>query len=150
MKVEDNMKTKGTLQDAIELAALAHRGQTRKNGTPYILHPLRVMLRMFTIDEMIVAVLHDVLEDCKTITPLMLKDMGFALHIIDALWLLNKTGKTYDCYVKDLSVNPLARKVKIADLRDNMNLTELPEITPKDIERNQKYMKALDFLLSIK
>ena len=57
-----------TLEQAIALAAQQHAGQVDKANAPYILHPLRVMLNVPTIEHKIVAVLHDVLEDTETNT----------------------------------------------------------------------------------
>lgn len=134
------------LHNAILIAAQAHNGQKRKNGLPYLLHPFRVMLRMSTEKEMIVAILHDVIED-TSVTVEDLKAKRFAEDILTALSLLTKKrGQDYERYIAAISRNALARKVKIADLEDNMNLDELPEIRDKDLARNDKYRKALQRL----
>lgn len=130
------------LQTAILIAAQAHRGQKRKNGLPYLLHPFRVMLRMKTEKEMIVAILHDVIED-TSVTLADLKAKGFCEDILTALDLLTKKkAQDYEEYIASISRNPLARKVKIADLEDNMNLGELPKVSKNDINRNRKYKNA--------
>lgn len=130
------------LQTAILIAAQAHHGQKRKNGLPYLLHPFRVMLRMKTEKEMIVAILHDVIED-TTVTLDDLRAQGFDKEILAALDLLTKQkGQDYEEYIASISGNPLARTVKIADLEDNMNLSELPKVRKKDLNRNRKYKKA--------
>ena len=76
--------TTSLLEIAIQIAAAAHAGQKQKNGQPYILHPLRVMMRVHTEDEKIVAILHDVLEDTPW-TAEQLQQRGFPLHILRAL-----------------------------------------------------------------
>ena len=104
------------------------------------------MLRMSTEKEMIVAILHDVIED-TSVTVEDLKAKRFAEDILTALSLLTKKrGQDYERYIAAISRNALARKVKIADLEDNMNLDELPEIRDKDLARNDKYRKALQRL----
>jgi (p)ppGpp synthase/HD superfamily hydrolase len=130
------------LNNAIQIAATAHSGQTRKNGTPYILHPLRVMLRQSSEQAMIVAVLHDVVEDTE-VTMEKLVAAGFAPAVIEALGLLTHAESTaYEAYVQAIASNELARSVKLADLEDNMNLSEIPEVTDEDLTRTAKYHRA--------
>jgi len=130
------------LEKAICIAAGAHRWAKRKNGTPYVLHPLRMMCRVNTEDAKVVAVLHDVVEDTHW-TLDALRGEGFPEHILHALDCVTKrAGESYDAFVARSASNPLARKVKLADLEDNMNLRELPELTPNDSERMAKYLKA--------
>jgi (p)ppGpp synthase/HD superfamily hydrolase len=130
------------LHAAIEIAAKAHRGQTRKNGSPYVLHPLRVMMRQSSEEAMIVAVLHDVVEDTD-VSMEDLKTAGFAPAVIEALKLLTHAEEVpYEEYVDAIASNALARAVKLADLEDNMNLSEIPEVTEKDLARAAKYHRA--------
>lgn len=134
------------LARAIEIAVDAHRGQTRRNGTPYILHPLRIMFSLETEDEMIAGVLHDVVED-SDYTLDQLRDEGFSQEILAAVKCLTKTGDiAYDAYIDRVKANPLARKVKMADLRDNMNLLELDELRESDLTRNEKYFHSFQKL----
>ncbi len=101
------------------------------------------MLRMKTEEEMIVAILHDVIED-TAVTLGDLKAEGFSDDLLAALDLLTKKrGQTYDEYISAISRNSLARAVKIEDLEDNMNLSELPEVGEKELARLRKYRKAL-------
>lgn len=131
------------LERAISIAVEAHRGQLDKAGAPYILHPLRVMLAVSTEQERIVAVLHDVLEDCPTWTPARLVSEGFGPEIITALMLLTRQrGETYTAFIERLKPNALARTVKLADLADNANLSRLPIVTDKDRARREKYELA--------
>jgi len=128
-------------EKAIEIAAQAHAGQLRKNGTPYILHPMRVMMKQRTKDAMIVAILHDVVEDTN-VTIDDLRRAGFEECILAAILLLthkDKENYDYDEYIDRIASNSLATSVKIADLEDNMNWTELPEVTERDIKRMEKY-----------
>ena len=134
------------LDRAIELAKQHHEGQTDKAGKPYIEHPLRVMNQVESEEEKIVAVLHDIVED----TDISLNDLrneGFSEEVVSAVECLTKQdGENYDSYIERISFNPLAVKIKLADLEDNRDLTRLPEVTDKDLERVEKYDKALEKL----
>ena len=134
------------LDRAIELAKQHHEGQTDKAGKPYIEHPLRVMNQVESEEEKIVAVLHDIVED----TDISLDDLrneGFSEEVVSAVECLTKQdGENYDSYIERISFNPLAVKIKLADLEDNRDLTRLPEVTDKDLERIEKYDKALEKL----
>ena len=134
------------IENAIDLALRVHKGQKDKAGAPYILHPLRVMLSMGTDTERQVAVLHDVIED-GNITHETLSSEGFSEEVCLAVIALTKVeGDLYDDYLKRVNENPVARKVKLADLTDNMNLDRIKEPTQKDKERVEKYRKAMKFL----
>lgn len=137
------------LEKAISIAVNAHSGLTDKGGSPYILHPLRLMLKFSKEDEMIVAVLHDVIEDTEiAITDLI--NLGFSDRVINALRLLTKNpSETYQQYIENISTNDLARKIKIEDLKDNLDISRLPEISPKDLERLAKYHRAVKTLQKI-
>ena len=134
------------LDRAIQLAKQHHEGQTDKAGKPYIEHPLRVMNQVESEEEKIVAVLHDIVED----TDISLNDLrneGFSEEVVSAVECLTKQdGENYDSYIERISFNPLAVKIKLADLEDNSDLTRLPEVTDKDLERIEKYDKALEKL----
>lgn len=130
------------LEDAIALAALAHRGQVDKVGQPYILHPLRVMLRLKSQQERMIAVLHDVVEDTNQ-TLADLARLGYPPEVILALDKLTiRPGEEYEDFIARLGPDPVARRVKLADLEDNMDVSRLPEITPKDEKRLDKYRRA--------
>ena len=134
------------IEKAIKLALRIHSGQIDKAGAPYILHPLRVMLSMVNDTERQVAVLHDVMEDGE-ITPEILRAEGFSDEVCSAVALLTKMpGDSYEEYLNRLEGNPIARSVKIADLKDNMNPDRIKEPTQTDIERMEKYRKAMEFL----
>jgi hypothetical protein len=136
-----------TLERAIEIAIQAHKGATDKAGAPYILHPLRLMFAVEGVEAKIVAVLHDVVEDSKP--PLRwdiedLKREGFTASVLEALECVTaRPGEPYDAFIDRILPNPTARRVKIADIVDNMNLLRLGrEITEKDVERLRKYQRA--------
>ena len=134
------------LDRAIELAKQHHKGQTDKAGKPYIEHPLRVMNQVESEEEKIVAVLHDIVEDTN-ISLNDLRNEGFSEEVVSAVECLTKQdGENYDSYIERISFNPLAVKIKLADLEDNRDLTRLPEVTDKDLERVEKYDKALEKL----
>ena len=131
------------LDKAILIAAQAHLGQKDKMGGPYILHPLRMMLRFRSEVEMIVAVLHDVVEDNPEWSLERLRQEGFGEEIIQAVdHLTRREDETYEAFVARAQKNPLARQVKLADLEDNMDLKRLKSLTEKDQERLAKYHKA--------
>jgi (p)ppGpp synthase/HD superfamily hydrolase len=101
-----------------------------------------MMCRLDSESEQVVAVLHDVVEDTHW-TLDELKREGFPDHILQALdCVTNRAGEPYEAFTARAASNPIARRVKLADLEDNMNVRELPELTPKDTERMAKYLKA--------
>lgn len=131
------------INKAIETAAKAHDGQFDKAGQPYIYHPLRVMFYAEG-DEKVkcAAVLHDVMED-SPVTEYDLKKLGFDDEIITALKLLTRSeGQDYFEYVKNLKGNPIAKAVKLADLKDNMDMSRIKEPKERDFLRLEKYKKA--------
>jgi hypothetical protein len=132
-----------TLEQAIAFAAKAHEGQVDKAGEPYILHPLRVMLRVTTIEERIAAVLHDVVEDTE-VTLEMLTNEGFSEAVVNAVESLTKRpDEDYDAFVLRAALNPIGRRVKLADLMENSDLSRIPIPTSKDHERVAKYSCAI-------
>ena len=133
---------------AIQFAFDAHRGQYDKSGLPYITHPLHVADAMKTEDECVVALLHDVLEDTD-ITIEDLTRIGISDRQIAALRLLcHDDSVPYLEYVQAIRVDQIARKVKLADLHHNSDLTRMNVITTQDIERVEKYKQAIEILLN--
>jgi len=131
------------LEKAIQIALEAHAGATDKTGRPYILHPLHLMMQMETEEEMITAVLHDVVED-SSLELSDLEAVGFPESVLKALALLTHDAAAvpYDEYVAAIRGNALARRVKLADLAHNMDVRRLPTLTEKDWGRLQKYRRA--------
>lgn len=135
-----------TLERAIEIAAQAHAGQVDKADQPYILHPLRVMLRVNSNAERIAAVLHDVVEDTP-VTLDMLAAEGFAVEVLDAIAALTKhPGESRMEAAKRAAKNPIALAVKLADNAENMDLSRIPRPNEKDHARLEEY-KAVRALL---
>ncbi|MFP2904880.1 HD domain-containing protein [Pyxidicoccus sp. 3LFB2] len=131
-----------SLEDALALAVQAHHGQRDKAGQPYILHPLRVMMRLETDAERTVALLHDVVEDTPW-TLERLRAAGYPEDVLAALdALTRRDGETYEAFVERLRPDALARRVKLADLEDNMDVRRLTQVTPKDAERLARYRAA--------
>lgn len=129
---------------AISLAADKHKRQVDKAGLPYILHPLRIMMRLRTDDQelMQIAALHDVVED-SDITLEQLEIMGFSGVVLDALKLLtHESSVPYQEYVEKMKGNWYALRVKLEDLRDNSDITRLKGVSDKDVERMRKYHHA--------
>ena len=135
------------LERAIGIAVEAHKGQLDKGGNPYILHPLRVMMSVDFELEKIVAVLHDVVEDSDWTFEALLAE-GFSNEVIEALKGVTKQSdnEDYESFIQRAIRNPIGRKVKIADLRDNLDVTRIPDIGEKDLQRISKYKKALKIL----
>jgi len=130
------------LERAIEIAAAAHRGDVDKAGQPYILHPLKLMLQFDDLDAMIVAVLHDTVED-SSLTLGDLKQEGFSEAVVTAVdALTSREGESYQEFISRLSPNPLARRVKLADLEHNMDVRRIGSLTPEDLDRIERYHRA--------
>ena len=150
------------LEKAIKIAVEAHTAQVDKGGNPYILHPLRVMLSLDSEEERIVGVLHDVVEDCKGWSWERLKEQGCSDKLIEALKSVSKTleeekqfkemddpNKKMDHYlqfIKRAKANKIGRHVKAADIRDNLDISRIDDITESDINRLNRYKKALSIL----
>ncbi|HMO32945.1 MAG TPA: phosphohydrolase [Lacibacter sp.] len=132
-----------TLARALEIAISAHKGQKDKAGADYILHPVRVMQNGETETEKICGLLHDLIEDTDW-TFEKLKEEGFSDDVLAALKCLSKKSEDedYDAFIERIRVNPLAVKVKINDLLDNMDITRFRELNEKDLKRLNKYLSA--------
>lgn len=141
------------LSTAIRFASEKHVDQLDKCGRAYILHPLRMMMRLRTSDDelMAIAVLHDVIEDCSVSFD-ELRDIGMTDRVIDGIKALTRQpGETYEQFIDRLSSNIDAMLVKREDLRDNSDITRLKGVSDKDIKRIEKYMNAyrkIDTILS--
>ena len=135
------------LERAIQIAVEAHAGAKDRGGKAYILHPISVMMRCETDEEKIVAILHDVVEDTDW-TFEALREEGFTETIIEALKTVTKHSddEDYDEFIQRSLKNEIGRKVKIADLRENLDVTRIGELADKDIERINKYKRALKTL----
>ena len=132
---------------AIGITASEFKNRLDKGGKPYITHCLRVMDAMPDDDELkCIAVMHDLVEDSETSLS-QLSLMGFSQRVVDALRLLTHDPKVpYDDYIKLISTNPDAVRVKLADLRDNSDITRLKGLTKKDFDRLEKYHRSYVYL----
>ena len=137
-----------TLEDAISLAAQAHKGQRDKAGQPYILHVLRVMLRQSDETARIAGVLHDVVEDTG-ITLAFLRADGYSGAVCEAIdCLTRRPGESYDAAITRVAGNETARQVKLADLEDNMSPDRMLPGAEAE-QRREKYRQARNRLRSL-
>ena len=137
------MNLKEQLNKAIELAIEAHAGQLdTHNGRPYIEHPFRVMNAGSTLYEKITGILHDVIEDTN-VTLDQLKEEGFSVAVVDAVDAISRReNESYNSYIDRLQANPIAVRVKINEVTDNMDIRRMNEIRYHDLGRLQKYLQA--------
>jgi GTP diphosphokinase / guanosine-3',5'-bis(diphosphate) 3'-diphosphatase len=137
-----------TLERAIAIAAQAHAGQFDKAGKPYILHPMRVLLRVEGTSEQIAAVLHDVVED-SSVTLEHLAAEGFKAEVLAAVEALTKKpGESRIQAAARAAANPIARAVKLADNAENSDLSRIPNPTQRDFERLEEYRQVRAILLA--
>ena len=131
---------------ALALCFQAHKDQLDKGGMPYVFHPFHLAEQMTDEDTTVLALLHDVVED----TPYTLEDlarMGFSPRVLEALALMtHDPAIPYMDYVAKIKANPLARAVKLADLRHNSDLSRLDSPNPRVLMRAEKYRQAIALL----
>ena len=126
---------------ALAICFEAHKDQVDKAGLPYVFHPFHLAEQMKTEEECIVALLHDVVEDTDITFEQLEKE--FSDNVIQALRLLTHDKSVdYMDYVRKIKNNPIAKSVKLADLRHNSDVTRLDEMSEKDKLRNKKYNEA--------
>ena len=131
---------------AMKLCFEAHKDQTDKSGLPYVFHPFHVAEQMHDEKTTIVALLHDVVED-TSYTLQDLRAIGFNQEVLDAIALMTHDKNVpYMEYVAKIRENPIARAVKLADLRHNSDLTRMDEITETELKRVEKYKAAMQLL----
>lgn len=132
---------------AINLMFEAHKEQRDKSGLPYVFHPFHLAEQMEDETTTVVALLHDIVEDTDC-TPDDLRRMGFSEEVCEAIDLMtHREGVPYMEYVKRIKTNPVAVKVKLADLRHNSDLTRMEKPTERDKQRAEKYREAIRLLL---
>ena len=131
---------------ALKLCFDAHKDQVDKTGLPYVFHPFHLAEEMTDEISTICALLHDVIEDTEY-TFESLSEMGFPEEVIRVLGLLtHEDGVPYMEYVERISHDPVATRVKLADLRHNSDTTRMDEMDEWAVRRNEKYLRAIDFL----
>jgi (p)ppGpp synthase/HD superfamily hydrolase len=145
-----NAESEALLQKALQIVSEAQKDQVDRYGAPYLGHVTRVMNAGVTIEEKITGILHDLVEDTDW-TFEKLQQEGFPGNIVDALQCVTKLSEdeNYDSYIERVKGNPLAIRVKLNDLKDNMDITRMPEVTEKDLPRLHKYLKAFKELTAI-
>jgi (p)ppGpp synthase/HD superfamily hydrolase len=130
------------LDDAILLAVQAHKGQSDRYGAPFILHVLRVMMRLESETEKTVGALHDVVEK-TSVTFETLRASGYSEEVLQALdCVTRRPDESYEEFVERAAANPLAKRVKIADLEDNIDTQRMSELTSEDAERLDRKIRA--------
>ena len=131
---------------ALCLSFEAHKDQVDKSGIPYVYHPFHLAEQMDTEETVIVALLHDVVEDTDY-TLQDIADMGFPQSVVGAIALMtHDESVAYMDYVARIKQNPIAAAVKLADLRHNSDTSRLDVVDDKAMERIQKYQQAIALL----
>lgn len=131
---------------ALKLCFEAHKNQLDKSGMPYVFHPFHLAEQMQSEETVVVALLHDLVED-SNYTLEDLKEMGFPKSVVDAIELMTHTSdKEYMDYIALIKNNPIARTVKLADLKHNSDISRLDTVTEKDLKRVEKYAAAIELL----
>ena len=133
-------------QQALAIAKDAHKGQVDKAGVDYIQHPLFVASWVEGELAKTVALLHDVVEDSDWTLEDLRKE-GLPEEVVQAVGIITKKrNENYEEYILRVKQNPLARQVKLADLKHNSDLSRLANVTDRDRKRVAKYQKAISFL----
>ena len=131
---------------ALKISFEAHKNQTDKSGLPYVYHPFHLAEQMETEETAVTALLHDVVEDTE-ITLEDIKNAGFPESVVSALALMTHDKSVpYKEYIARIKKDPVARAVKLADLKHNSDLSRLDEVGEKDLEILKKYEEAIAFL----
>lgn len=126
-------------EKALLIAVMAHKGQVDKNGQPYILHPLTVASKLDTLELKVIGLLHDTIEDTD-VTADYLIEMGIPEDLVKIVELLTKPkGEPYENYLRRVKENPMAKKVKLADLAHN---TDASRASGLNEARKRKYELA--------
>lgn len=135
------------IEKALRFALEVHEGQRDRAGQPYILHPLHLMMEMASDAERLAAILHDTVED-SAYTMDDVCALGVPAEVVRAVELLthDKENEPYLDYVRRLKADPIARQVKMADLRHNMDIRRLPQMTTRDCDRLVRYRQAWELL----
>lgn len=134
------------INTALRIMFEAHKTQTDKNGIPYVFHPFHIAEQMEDEDSTIVALLHDTIEDAG-LTPEYLLEQGFSQKIVDSVvTLTKKDNENYFDYIRRVELDPLAKTVKLADLKHNCDVSRLESVSAIDVQRTKKYREAIAIL----
>ena len=138
------------LRLALNLVHTYHSSKEDKNGRVYTIHLYKVMISGLSNKEKIVGLLHDLIEDNPPLTVDYLKGLGFPDDIVAAIASLTRLeGENYNDYIERVSKNPLARKVKINDLKDNLDITRFKSLEESNLSLLNRYLKAYHYLINI-
>ena len=131
---------------ALKICFDAHKEQIDKSGMPYVFHPFHLAEQMQDEETATLALLHDVVED-SDYTFEDLRQAGISERVLEALRLMTHDPSVpYMEYVAMIKPNPIARAVKLADLRHNSDESRLDEMTPAHAARAEKYRRAIELL----
>ena len=137
------------LDEALNLVANHFRGITDKSGSPYVLHCIRAMMTVESLDAKMVAVMHDLIED-TSMTLAQLRTKGFSEQVVNGVDLVtHKDDVSYPDYIVAIKKNSIATEVKLADLKDNTSLNRTlyrEKSSAKDCARIQRYLLSYQFL----
>lgn len=135
---------------ALTLAGIKHAGQKDKGGEPYVMHVIRVMMKVDEEESKVAALLHDLLEDTDLEEEDLL-ELGFGEDIVGIVKLLTRVPEEdYMGYIRNLAKDKRAILIKLSDLTDNQNRTRLKgAISRADLDRLEKYHRAEEYLLGI-
>ncbi len=140
------MKYTTMTKKALKICFNAHKNQVDKAGIPYVFHPFHLAEQMESEEEVCVALLHDVVEDTNTTFDDLINE-GFNFNVVEALKLLTHTNNiSYMEYIANIKENLLAKKVKLADLKHNSDLTRLDLLTDKIPPKLELYKEAIKYL----
>ena len=138
------------LRLALNLVHTYHSNKEDKNGRVYTMHLYKVMSSGLSDKEKIVGLLHDLIEDNPPLTVDYLKGLGFPEDIVSAIGSLTRLdGENYNDYIERVSKDPLARKVKINDLKDNLDVTRFKSLDESNLSLLNRYLKAYHYLINI-
>ena len=132
---------------AMNLCFDAHKEQMDKGGIPYVFHPIHLAEQMSDELSTVCALLHDVIEDTNY-TLSDISDMGFPISVTEVLALPTYDQSiSYFDYVKRLAANPIAKQIKLADLKHNSDISRLDAINENTVRRIYKYKQAMKILM---
>lgn len=135
-----------TIKEFYKFCFEAHKHQVDKSGLPYVHHPFHLAEQMEDEAATVVALLHDVVEDTPRMVEALAK-LGFSGEVLQALRLLtHDPAVPYMDYIMKIQENPLARKVKLADLHHNSDLSRLDYVDGRALQRVEKYRQAIALL----
>ena len=148
---DELIKNDNLIDKSLEIITNLFNDKLDKGNSPYVLHLLKVYQGASTLEEKVVALLHDVLENTET-TKEDLEELGFNKNIVETILVLTKKkGEDYRDYIDRIikSNNIIALNVKLQDLKCNMDISKIKNPTTNDYERiHKRYEPAYDRILN--